>query len=76
MRPNEGAGRSAATDRDPHTTDNEAIVPPLQRLGNCLNCGQHIKLTGAFTTCGQCAAWRRWHSAHRLASQALREVRR
>ena len=49
------------------------IIPPL---GNCINCGQHIRLTAGVTTCPTCAAWRRWYSAHRIASRYLREVQR
>ena len=47
------------------------IIPPL---GNCINCGQHIRLTGGVTTCATCKAWLRWYSAHRIASRYLREV--
>lgn len=43
-------------------------------LGNCANCGAHVRLIGGATTCPTCAAWRRWYSAHRVAAQALREV--
>lgn len=61
------------------TQRNASIAPPadarkLPPLGQCISCGQHIRVTVA-STCGTCQAWRRWFSAHRLASQALREVR-
>lgn len=45
-------------------------------LGNCIHCGQHIRLVGGATTCPTCAAWRRWYVAHRIASGYLREVGR
>lgn len=49
---------------------------PFLRLGACVNCGQRIKLLGGVTTCPTCSAWRRWYSAHRLASRYLREAAR
>ncbi|MBX3704613.1 MAG: hypothetical protein KF822_12630 [Steroidobacteraceae bacterium] len=54
----------------------EPIRQQLADLGNCANCGQHIRLTGGATTCPTCTAWRRWYVAHRIASRLLREAMR
>ena len=51
-----------------------AIIPPAQILGKCISCGSRINLVGGATTCPTCAAWRRWYSAHRIASGYMREV--
>jgi len=68
------AGREGCPDR---TARNDQLAGPIiPPLGNCINCGQHIRLTAGVTTCPTCAAWRRWYSAHRIASRYLREVAR
>ena len=59
--PTPSAGESNDTD----------ILPPL---GCCINCRIRIDVTAGTLRCPTCAAWRRWYSAHRIASQALREV--
>lgn len=56
--------------------DHDDIIPPALPLGNCISCGQRIRLDGGATTCRTCAAWRRWAAAHRIASAALREAMR
>ena len=73
MRPAEGAGRSLAGDRTSAglTQDDSAIIRLAQKIGNCINCGQRIRLIGGITTC---ATWMRWFSSFRIASQALREA--
>lgn len=48
----------------------------MPALGNCINCGQHIRLTGGATTCATCRAWHRWYRAWRLSSRYLREATR
>lgn len=63
-------------DRIAEGTDDDEIIPLAPRLGNCINCGQYIRLVGGATTCPTCSAWRRWYSAHRIASRYLREVPR
>lgn len=81
----EGAGRPLGGDRESaedvqrlviladERTARKQAVPPI---GNCINCGQHIRLTGGATTCPTCTAWRRWYVAHRIASRLLREAMR
>lgn len=59
-----------------HGGAGKQAVDSFLRLGTCANCGQHIRLIGGATTCPTCSAWRRWYSAHRLASRYLREVAR
>lgn len=54
----------------------DAIFAPRAGWGNCLSCGSRIRLMAGATTCPTCSAWRRWYSAHRIASGALREVER
>ena len=77
MRPNEGAGRPLGGDRESaRLTRDSAIIPLPPRLGNCINCGQHIRLFGGATTCATCNAWLRWYQSFRVASRALREVTR
>lgn len=89
MRPTDrgASGREwGQPDRIAESTDDTAIVAeadgagkqatPFLRLGNCVNCGQRIKLVGGMTTCPTCSAWRRWYVAHRLASRYLREATR
>lgn len=49
---------------------------PFPPLGACIGCGTRISLVGSVTTCPICSAWRRWYSAFRVASQALREAAR
>lgn len=49
---------------------------PGQTFGTCIACGQHIRVDTGATRCQQCAAWRRWFIAHRIASRYLREVKR
>lgn len=51
------------------------ILTTSMRLGNCASCGIRIDVTAGSLRCPTCAAWRRWFSAHRLASQELREAR-
>lgn len=59
-----------------HGGAGKQAVSPFLPLGACASCGQHIRLIGGATTCPTCSAWRRWYSAHRLASRYLREVAR
>ncbi len=77
MRPTErGAGGEVALAGAAEDRERKAIIPPMPDLGNCANCGAHVRLIGGTTTCPTCAAWHRWYSAHRIASQALRGVTR
>ena len=76
-RPESRAGRSLAGDRvTAGAIDSPTIFAPAQPLGNCIGCGIRIDVRAGTLRCPTCAAWRRWYSAHRLASQALQEVRR
>jgi predicted RNA-binding Zn-ribbon protein involved in translation (DUF1610 family) len=47
-----------------------------QDFGTCIGCGIRIAPSNTTLRCPTCAAWARWFSAHRLASQALRETTR
>ena len=77
MRPDEGAGRPLGGDRESAETDDSTeIFAPQLRLGNCVGCAVRIDPRGGTLRCPTCAAWRRWYSAHRVASQALREIAR
>jgi len=77
MRPTErGAGGERHTRRAAEEEQTAAIIRLAPRIGNCINCGQHIRLTGGATTCPTCRAWQRWYSAFRVASAALREAQR
>lgn len=73
MRERETAARDASREAAQEDQLAACIIPPL---GACINCGQHIRLVAGVTTCRTCAAWRRWYSAHRIASRYLREVQR
>lgn len=84
MRPSEGAADrgapagtagqhiSTASLAEPAEVGKQAMPP----IGACINCGQHIRLTGGATTCGTCRAWHRWYRAWRLSSRYLREAQR
>ena len=48
----------------------------LQPAGRCINCQMRIEPRAGALRCSTCAAWRRWWSAHRIASQALQEATR
>ena len=77
MRPDEGAGRSLAGDRASAGAENSTVIfASGLRLGNCAGCGIRIDVRAGTMRCATCAAWRRWYSAHRVASQALREIAR
>ena len=56
--------RWAAGRRQPtltaETRNSTRIVASHVGLGNCLQCGQRIKMMGDVTTCLSCRAWRRW----------------
>ncbi len=70
VRPESRAGRSLAGDRvTAGTIGSPTIFAPAQPLGN------RIDPRGGTLRCPTCAAWRRWYSAHRIASQALQGVR-
>lgn len=45
-----------------------------QDFGTCIGCGIRIAPSSTTLRCATCAAWRRWFSAHRIASAALREA--
>ncbi len=47
-----------------------------QDFGACIGCGIRIAPSNTTLRCPTCAAWRRWFSAHRIASAALREATR
>lgn len=70
------AARDASREAAPSENTSAAIFAIASRIGNCIACGQHIRLTAGVTTCPTCAAWRRWYSAHRIASRYLREIPR
>lgn len=83
MRPERGAGGAWERAGPAEETPRARIVdePAVERkralsVGACVSCGQCIRLIGGATTCSTCSAWRRWYSAHRLASAALREATR
>lgn len=82
MRAKRGAGGEVALAGAAEEAQRSAsIAEPAERrkqpdFGACIHCGQHIRLTSGATTCPTCSAWRRWFSAHRIASRALREVPR
>lgn len=48
--------------------------PRKQDFGACIGCGIRIAPSSTTLRCPTCAAWRRWFSAHRIASRALREA--
>ena len=82
MKPTEGADRLGAagtaedTQRTPILAERDADRKQPPGLGNCIRCEQHSRLLGGATTCPTCAAWRRWHIAHRIAGRYLREATR
>lgn len=69
-----GAGGEVALAGAASQAQHSRIIPLAPNVGNCILCGQHIKLVGGATTCPTCAAWRRWYSARRIAARALREA--
>lgn len=52
----------------------DAERPRKQDFGACIGCGIRIAPSSGTLRCPTCAAWRRWFSAHRIASRALREA--
>lgn len=47
-----------------------------KHYGACIGCGIRIAPSSTTLRCATCAAWRRWFSAHRIASRALRGATR
>lgn len=83
MRAETGAAdRVAPAGTAGHTTDDAPSIaePAEQRkqpnFGACIGCGIRIAPSSGTLRCPTCAAWRRWFSAHRIASRALREASR
>ena len=82
-RPESAAGRWQATESAEDTQRTASLAEHVEvgkqampPIGTCINCGQHIRLTGGATTCGTCRAWHRWYRAWRLSSRYLREATR
>jgi hypothetical protein len=60
MRPGEGRAARGERAGSAKTNNSTRILASHADLGNCLSCGQRIKLVGDVTTCPSCRAWRRW----------------
>lgn len=70
MKPPASIGVEPAAEDWNQSTD---IIPDP---GRCANCGKRIRLIDEPANCVTCNAWRRWHSAFRLAVETLRRASR
>lgn len=69
-----GSRGTAGQTRDDAPILADAEQPRKQDFGACIGCGIRIAPSSTTVRCATCAAWRRWFSAHRIASAALREA--
>lgn len=73
------SGREWGPGRIAEDISSASIAEPAERrkqpnFGACIGCGIRIAPSSTTLHCATCSAWRRWFSAHRIASQALREA--